>query len=210
MVEVAVKNTLNESKGTMVLSDTIFGLPVSIPIVHEVHQMQYASMRQGTAATKSKGLVRGGGRKPWRQKGTGRARAGSRRSPLWRGGGTIFGPQMRSYAYSVPRQKARLALFMALSSKVKEGNLIVLEEMTLGEVKTRSMVYLLQKLQLEQRGKILILVMQKTEDLMRASGNIPGVTFLEIRRINLDAVLKADLLLTTRRDLERFTEIWRE
>jgi large subunit ribosomal protein L4 len=210
MVEVAVKNTLNEPKGTMVLSDTIFGLPISIPIVHEVHQMQYAATRQGTAATKSKGLVRGGGRKPWRQKGTGRARAGSRRSPLWRGGGTIFGPQMRGYGYSVPRQKARLALFMALSSKVKEGNLVVLEEMTLGEVKTRSMAYLLQKLQLEQRGKILILVMQKTEELMRASGNIPGVALLEIRRINLDAVLRADLLLTTRRDLERFSEIWRE
>ncbi len=208
MIEVAVKNTLNEPKGTMGLSDAIFGVPVSLPVVHEVLQMQQASMRQGTAETKTKGFVRGGGRKPWRQKGTGRARTGSRRSPLWRGGGTIFGPQMRRYAYSVPKKKARLALLMALSSKVQEGKLVVLEEMALGEVKTRSMVYLLKKLQLE--GNTLILVAQKTEELDRVSRNLPRVHLLEVRRINLYDLLCADTLLTTRRDLERLWEVWRE
>ena len=208
MIEVSVKNTLNEPKGSIELSDAIFGVPVVPPILHEILQMQRASMRQGSAATKTKGFVRGGGKKPWRQKGTGRARAGSRRSPLWRGGGTIFGPEPRSYAYSVPKKKARLALFMALSSKVKEGKLVVLEEMTLGETKTRSMAYLLNKLQLE--GNILILVMQKTEELDRVSRNLPKVNLLEVRRINVYDLLCADTLLTTRRDLERLSEVWRE
>ncbi len=208
MIEVPVKNTLNEPKGTIGLSDAIFGVPVVTPVMHEVLQMQQACMRQGTAVTKTKGFVRGGGKKPWRQKGTGRARAGSRRSPLWRGGGTIFGPQMRSYAYSVSKKKARLALLMALSSKVAEGKLTVLEEMTLGEVKTRSMAYLLKKLQLE--GNILILVVQKTEELDRASRNLPRVHLQEVQRMNLYDLLCADTLLTTRRDLERLSEVWRE
>jgi len=208
MIEVAVKNTLNEAKGTMVLNEAIFGLPVSIPILHEVERMQSASVRQGTASTKERGFIRGGGRKPWRQKGTGRARAGSNRSPLWRGGGTTFGPHTRSYAYSIPKKKARLALCMALSSIVKDGRLVVLEEMTLGEVKTRSMVYLLNKIQLE--GKVLILVVQKTEELDRVSRNIPYVHVLEMRRVNVNDLLRADMVLTTQRDLERFSEMWRE
>ncbi len=208
MIEVAVKNILNESKGTMALNDAIFGVTVVPPVVHEALQMQQASARQGTAATKTKGFVRGGGRKPWKQKGTGRARAGSRRSPLWRGGGTTFGPEPRSYAYSIPKKKARLALFMALSSKVAEGKLIVLEELTLGEVKTRSMVYLLEKLQI--KGSVLIVVAQKTDELDRVSRNIPRVDLLEVRRINVYDLLCADTLLTTRYDLERLSEVWRE
>jgi len=208
MVEVAVKNILNEAKGTMALNEAIFGLPVSIPVLYEVEQMQRASVRQGTANTKERGFVRGGGKKPWRQKGTGRARAGSTRSPLWKGGGTTFGPHSRSYAYSVPKKKARLALCMALSSIVQEKRLVVLEEMTLGEVKTRSMVYLLNKI--EVQGKVLILVVQKTDELDRASRNIPYVHILEMRRVNVSDLLRADVVLTTQRDLERFSEMWRE
>jgi large subunit ribosomal protein L4 len=208
MIEVAVKNILNEPKGTMVLNDAIFGLPISVPILHEVEKMQSASIRQGTANTKERGFVRGGGRKPWKQKGTGRARAGSSRSPLWKGGGTTFGPHSRSYAYSVPKKKARLALCMALSSIVKEGRLIVLEEMTLGEVRSRSMACLLDKLQL--KGNILILVVQKTDDLDRASRNLPYLHLLEMRRVNLNDLLRADVVLATARDLDRFSEMWRE
>ena len=208
MIKVEVKNTLNEVKGAMGLSESIFGIPISIPVIHEVVTMQQASMRQGTAKTKTKGFVSGGGKKPWAQKGTGRARAGSRRSPIWRGGGTIFGPVPRGYAYSVPKKKARLALFMALSSKVKEGKLVVLEDFVLGEVKTRSMVHLLTKLQLE--GRILILVMQKTDELSRVSRNLPGVNLLEVHRLNLFDLICSDTLLTTQRDLERLEEVWRE
>jgi len=207
MIKVEVKNTLNEVKGAMGLSDAIFGVPISIPVIHEVVTMQKASMRQGTAQTKTKGFVSGGGKKPWAQKGTGRARAGSRRSPIWKGGGTIFGPVSRGYGYSVPKKKARLALFMALSSKVKEGNLVVLEDFVLGEVKTRSLVHLLTKLQLE--GRILIVVMQKTDELDRVSRNLPLVNLLEVRRLNPYDLICSDRVLTTQRDLERLEEVWR-
>ena len=206
MIEVAVRNKLNESKGTMALNPSIFGVAVSVPVVHEVLGMQRASQRQGTVATKTRGLVEGSGKKLWRQKGTGRARMGSRRSPIWKGGGTVFGPLPRSYAYSVPKKKARLALYMALSSKIQEGKLCILDEITLGEVKTRSMAYLLKQLQLT--GKILILVMQKTEELDRASRNLPNVQLLDSRRVNLYDLLHADTILTTQRDLERLSEVW--
>ena len=105
MLEVDVRNSHNEKTGTVALDAQVFGSPVLPELLHEVVLMQRASMRQGTAATKTKGYVRGGGRKPWRQKGTGRARAGSIRSPIWRGGGTVFGPTPRSYAYSIPKKK---------------------------------------------------------------------------------------------------------
>jgi len=208
MIKVDVKNTLNEVKGAMGLSEAIFGVPVSIPVVHEVVTMQQASMRQGTAKTKTKGFISGGGKKPWAQKGTGRARAGSSRSPIWRGGGTTFGPQPRGYGYSLPKKKARLALFMALSDKVKEGKLVVLEELVLGEVKTRSMVHLLTKLQL--KGRILIMVTQATDELDRTSRNLPGVDLIEVRRLNVYDLVCADTVLTTQRDLERLEEVWRE
>ncbi len=208
MIKVDVKNTLNEVKGAIGLNEAIFGVAISIPVVHEVVTMQQASMRQGTAQTKTKGFVRGGGKKPWAQKGTGRARAGSRRSPIWRGGGTTFGPISRGYGYSLPKKKARLALFMALSSKVKEGKLVVLEDFVFGEVKTRSMVHLFTKLQLE--GKILIVVNQATDELDRMSRNLPSVDLIEVRRLNPYDLICADTVLTTQRDLERLEEVWRE
>ncbi len=208
MIKVNVKNRLNEVKGEMSLSEAIFGTPISIPVIHEVVTMQQASMRQGTAQTKTKGFVSGGGKKPWAQKGTGRARAGSRRSPIWRGGGTTFGPISRGYGYSLPKKKARLALFMALSSKVKEGKLIVLEDLVLGEVKTRSMVHLLTKLQLE--GRILIVVNQVTDELDRVSRNIPMVDLLDVRGLNVYDLICSDTVLTTQSDLERLEEVWRE
>ncbi len=208
MVKVEVKNTLNEVKGEMGLSESIFGVPISIPVIHEVVTMQQASMRQGTAQTKTKGFVSGGGKKPWAQKGTGRARAGSKRSPIFRGGGTIFGPVSRGYGYSVPKKKARLALFMALSSKVKEGKLVVLEDLALGETKTRSMVHLLTKLQLQ--GRIMILVTHATYELDRVSRNLPKVDLLEVCRLNPYDLICSDIVLTTQRDLERLEEVWRE
>jgi large subunit ribosomal protein L4 len=208
MIEVQVKNSLNEVKGVHGLNEDIFGVAVSIPVLHEIVTMQQAAMRQGTAQTKTKGFVSGGGKKPWAQKGTGRARAGSRRSPIWRGGGTIFGPISRTYGYSIPKKKARLALFMALSSKVQEGKLVVLEDLVLGEVKTRSMVHLLDTLGL--KGNTLIVVMQKTDELDRASRNLPEVDLLDIKRLNVLDLLRSDTLLTTQRDLERLEEVWRE
>jgi large subunit ribosomal protein L4 len=206
MPEVEVKNNNNEKTGTLALDEPIFGVKVSKPLLHEVVQMQLASKRQGTAATKTRGLVSGGGKKPWKQKGTGRARAGSSRSPIWRGGGTTFGPVPRDYSYSSPKKKARAALFAALSSKVQEGRLVILEDLAFGEPKTKSMVHLIGKLHLE--GKILLVVSQKEEMLDRVTRNLPSVKVLEVRQLNVYDLLLADTLLTTRRDIARLIEIW--
>ncbi|MFQ5781247.1 MAG: 50S ribosomal protein L4, partial [Nitrospiria bacterium] len=175
-------------------------------LLHEAVQMQLASRRQGAAATKTKGMVRGGGKKPWRQKGTGRARAGSSRSPLWRGGGAVFGPLPRSYAYRLPKKKSRAALFFALSSKVQEGRLVVLEALEFTEMKTRSMIHLLQKLEL--KGKILIVTSQRQEDLSRITRNLPNVHLVEVRQLNVYDLVLADTLLTTQRDVTRLVEVW--
>ncbi len=206
MLEVDVKNSHNEKTGTVTLDAQVFGAPVVPELLHEVVQMQRASMRQGTAATKTKGKVRGGGKKPWRQKGTGRARAGSTRSPIWRGGGTTFGPRPRSYAYSIPKKKARKALFSALSSKVAEGALVVLEEWSFSEVKTRAMLRLMDKLALS--GRVLIAVSQKDDDLVRMSANLPNVKLVEIRNLDVYSLLLNETLLITQRDLARLVETW--
>lgn len=206
MPEVDIKNHHNEKTGSMALDDRVFGGKVSRPLLHEAVQLQLASRRQGTAATKTKGLIRGGGKKPWKQKGTGRARAGSNRSPLWRGGGTVFGPTPRSYAYSMPKKKARAALFSALASKVQEEGLIVLEEFAFTEIKTRSMALLLKKLELA--GRILVVTSQKQDDLNRMIRNLPSVHVVEVRQLNVYDLIMADTLLTTQRDIARLVEVW--
>ncbi|HIE64828.1 MAG: 50S ribosomal protein L4 [Nitrospira sp.] len=206
MPEVEIKNHHNKKTGSMPLDDRVFGGKVSKPLLHEAVQLHLASRRQGTAATKTKGLIRGGGRKPWKQKGTGRARAGSNRSPLWRGGGTVFGPRPRSYAYSMPKKKARAALYSALASKVQEEGLVVLEEFIFTEAKTRTMALLLKKLDLS--GRILVLTSQKQDDLNRMIGNLPNVHLLEVRQLNVYDLILADTLLTTQRDISRLVEVW--
>ncbi len=204
--EIEIVNQHNEKTGTVALDEQIFCAEVSPALIHEVVQMQLASMRQGNASTKTKGLVRGGGKKPWRQKGTGRARAGSNRSPIWRGGGTIFGPSPRSYSYSMPKKKARKALYAALSSKVHEQKLVVIEEWAFSEVKTRSMVHLLDRLQLG--GIILIAVSQIEDDFGRVTRNLPNVNVVEIRNLNVYALMRADTLMVSQRDIARLTEVW--
>lgn len=206
MLEVDIRNNHNEKTGTLTLDEQIFGAPVNTALLHEVVQMQRASLRQGTASTKTKGLVRGGGKKPWRQKGTGRARAGSSRSPIWRGGGITFGPRPRSYAYSLPKKKARKALYSVLSSKVEEGTLFVLEEWVFSEVKTKSMMHLLQKLDLS--GRVLIAVSQKEEGMDRMSRNLPGVKLMEIRNLDVYSLILNETLLITQRDIARLVEVW--
>lgn len=206
MPEIKVVNQHNEKTGSIVLDEQIFGAPVSPSLLHEVVRMQLAAMRQGNAATKTKGLVRGGGKKPWRQKGTGRARAGSNRSPLWRGGGTTFGPTPRSYAYSMPKKKARKALYSALSSVVSEGQLVVLEEWAISETKTRSMAHLLQTLELKKN--VLIAVSQVEDDFDRVTRNLPYVTVVELRHLNVYGLIRAEKLLISQRDVVRLAEVW--
>ena len=140
MPTVAVYDMANKKVGDIELSEEIFSVEINEGLVHQAVVMQMASWRLGTHDTKTRADVRGGGRKPWRQKGTGRARAGSRRSPLWRGGGTIFGPHPRNYAFTMPRKQRRLALKCVLTDKLNEGNLIVLDKLDFDEPKTKKFV----------------------------------------------------------------------
>jgi large subunit ribosomal protein L4 len=209
MPDVEVRNLNNEKVGTLTLDEKVFGMqidPRGIGLVHEAVTMQLASRRQGTACTKTRGLIRGGGKKPWKQKGTGRARAGSIRSPLWRGGGTTFGPMPRSYAYAFPKKKGRKSLHLLLSDKVHNGRLIVVEEIELSEPKTKLLARSLAKLDLH--GTVLILSAQQNEKLDRASRNLPGVKLLDVRNLNPYDLIRHDYVLLGRRDLARLVEVW--
>ncbi len=195
-----VINLTSEKKGTVNLDDRFFGVTVRSSLLHEAIVMQLANQRQGTASTKTRGEVRGGGKKPWRQKGTGRARAGSIRSPLWRGGGIVFGPRPRTYIQHLPKQKMRAALYGALTMKVKEGSLKVVEDLSLSESKTKALVAVLKGLQLE--GKTLILADNPSPELKRSAENLPRVTVQDLAHLNLYDVLRHDHLLMKRQDLE--------
>ena len=164
-----------------------------------------ASRRKGTADTKRRGEVRGSTRKPWRQKGTGRARAGSRRSPLWRKGGVVFGPHPRDYAYSLPRKVRRLALRSALSSKVLNGDLIVLDNLILAQPKTKDIVEILDNLQVER--KALIVTIDNNEIVGKSARNIPGVKPLGANNLNVYDILLHDKLVMTRDAVARVEEV---
>jgi len=206
MPTIGVKNANNETVGEIALSDAVFGAEVSASLLHEIVLMQQASRRQGTASTKTRGFVSGGGKKPWKQKGTGRARAGSSRSPLWRGGAVVFGPLPRDYAYSVPKKKARAALFSALSSKVQEGKVVVLDALAFPETKTKHMAALLSGLQLS--GTVLVVTPESDEAIARVSRNLPNARVLEVSRLNVYDLLSAESLLMTRAGAEAITAYW--
>jgi large subunit ribosomal protein L4 len=154
--------------------------------------MQLANRRAGTAATKSKGWVRGGGKKPWRQKGTGRARAGSIRSPLWVGGGTIFGPQPRDYSFRMPRKARKEALLSALSLKNRDGKIIVVDKLDLEEAKTKLMAKALEELKVTSA---LIVISQPDEKIERSSRNIPGVKVLRVEGLNVYDLVRYEHLI---------------
>lgn len=199
--------TMSRGKaGSVELDPKVFGVRVKPEVVHEVLVMQLASRRQGTAATKEKGDVSGGGKKPWKQKGSGRARAGSSRSPLWRGGGTTFGPHPRRYGYRIPSRKSRLALHGALSAKVAAGDLVVLEQLQVEPVKTKTISMMVKGLGLE--GRVLVVVDQPSDALQRAARNHPGVEVLPLAALNLYDVLRHRYLVTTKADLPRWSERW--
>lgn len=176
-----------DSQGQVVrqaeLPESVFGVEVRDHLLHEAVQYQLARRRQGTAHTKNRSAVRGGGRKPWRQKGTGRARAGSRRSPLWRGGGTVFGPMPRSYAYSMPKKKRRAALCGALSMKVQDNAFRVIERFEVGEPKTREVVSLIKNF--TEEPKVLLLVGEADQALHLSARNIQQVKVLPVVGLNV-------------------------
>lgn len=196
---------LNRRKvGAVELRPGIFGVEIKGPVLHEVVLMQQAGRRQGTAATKTRGLVSGTGKKPYKQKHTGRARAGSLRSPLWRHGGTVFGPLQRDYGYTMPKYKVRGAVRSALTAKIQEGALTVLEDFPESDGKTKTLAAMLKMLGLT--GKTLIVAGGDQEWLRRAAANLPLATVVSPEGINVRDLLLHDAILVARRDLSRLEE----
>jgi len=171
------------------LSDAVFGAEVNEAILYDVVRMQMASRRSGTASTKRRHDVSGGGRKPWRQKGTGRARVGTIRSPLWRGGGIVFGPAPRSYAYKVSKKVRRLALMSALSMKVREGRILILKDFPMDEIKTKRFKEIIDRLGLKKA----LLVSDKSNPILeKSSRNIQGIKLIRSEGINVYDLLNYD------------------
>ncbi len=185
------------------LKDEVFGVKARPHLLHQVVTMQLNNRRAGTASTKTRGVVRGSGRKPWRQKGTGRARAGSIRSPLWNGGGTTFGPQPRDYSYRLPKKARREALLSALSVKNRDGKIVVVEKLELAEAKTKLMRKMLEELQIKT---VLIVIPQSDEKLERSAKNLPTVKVLRAEGLNVYDLLRYEYLILTEESLRLLEE----
>ena len=192
----ALYTSAGEAIGEVALDPAVFGIEPNVAVMHQVVTAQLAAARSGTADTKTRGEVRGGGKKPWRQKGLGRARQGSTRSPQWRGGGTVFGPHPRSYRQRTPKKMRRLALRSALSARAAEGQVKVVESFDWAEPKTKQAVALLKAM--EVSGKTLVVLGKGDEVAARSLGNLPQVVLTETNRLATYDVLWADTLIFTR------------
>lgn len=203
MSTVNIVNTKNESVGEIELNDDVFNREVKEYILHEVVRMQRAAKRAGNACTKTRVEVRGGGRKPWKQKGTGRARAGTIRSPLWRGGGVAFGPKPRDYSFKLNRKVKQQAVSMALSARFQEGNLIVLDDFTLDQIKTKDFVKIMSILDVDNG---IIVTDNASEKLTKSSHNVNGYKVMSSEGLNVYDLLlhkKVILLQPTIKKLEK-------
>lgn len=192
MPVVSVYDIEKNKVAEVALNDAVFGAEVNRDVIYEVVRMQMAAKRQGTHDTKERGEISGGGKKPWRQKGTGRARVGTTRSPLWRGGGTVFGPTPRDYSFSVPKKVRRLALISALSMKLQQEKLLVLRDIPLAEVKTKKFKEVLDRFGLK---KVLVVIDRSNEALEKSSRNLPDVKMMRCEGINVYDLLKYDSLV---------------
>ena len=206
MPTVDVLDIHKRKGGSVELRDGVFSVGADAPLVHTAVVMQQACARQGTASTLRRGEVSGSGKKPWKQKGTGRARAGSIRSPLWRHGGTVFGPRPRSYAFAIPKKKYRIALQSALSAKLAEGGIVIVSALALEEPKTRLLAKVL--VQLGLTGKTLIVMGEGRTDLERAARNLRDVKLVKPEELNVYDVLRYDSIVIPERELLRVHEVW--
>ena len=203
-MELDVVDTKNQKIGSFQVSDDVFCTNVNEHLLHEVIVMQLANRRRGTASTKIRDEVRGGGSKPWSQKGTGRARAGSSRSPLWRGGGVVFGPKPRSYSYKVPKKIRKTALKAALSLKVKNNDIIVLDKLEPKFTKTKEVANLLKDLNVFE--KALFLIEQENRDLQLAARNLPNASVLNLVGLNVYDLLYSSKLILTQGAVSKIEE----
>jgi large subunit ribosomal protein L4 len=208
-MQIDVVNQQNEKVGSLDLRDEVFGGRVKVDLIHESVVRANAAERRGTHATKNRALVSGSGKKPWRQKGTGRARVGEIRNPLWRKGGTVFGPQPRSYEYQLPRKVEKGALRAALTQKLQDGTVTVVEALTVAEVKTKAAADMLKRLGIDggKSGKKVLLVDVKPEDkLVLSVRNIEGVRLLASNRLSARDVMDTRRVVLTRAALEKLQE----
>jgi len=203
---VDVVDSKKKKVGSVDLPDEVFGCKPHGSLVHEAVVMQRACDRQGTASTLRRGEVSGSGKKPWKQKHTGRARAGSLRSPVWRHGGTVFGPKPRSYAFGMPRKKYRAALQSVLSAKVSEGNVVVVSELSIAEAKTKLLANLLAQLGIT--GTALLVIADAQSHVVQAGKNLSGVTVLRPEELNVYDVLRCHSLVIPQSELDRVKEVW--
>ncbi|ALS26175.1 50S ribosomal protein L4 [Paenibacillus cisolokensis] len=205
MPKVAVFNVSGSQVGEVELSDAVFGIQPNVHVLHSAVVLQQAAERQGTHKTKGRSEVRGGGRKPWKQKGTGRARQGSIRAPQWVGGGTVFGPTPRSYGFKLPKKVRRLAIKSALSSKVIDNEIIVLDQLTMAQPKTKEFSAILNNLKADR--KALVVTAEYNDNVALSARNIPGVKFVAADGINVLDVLAHDKLIITKEAVEKVQEV---
>ena len=203
-MQIDVVNQQNEKIGSLDLSDEVFGGRVKTDLIHQSVIRSNAAERRGTHATKTRAMVSGSGKKPWRQKGTGRARVGEIRNPLWRKGGTTFGPQPRSYEYQLPKKVEKGALRAALTQKLRDGEVTVVEALTVGEIKTRGAAEMLKRLGVE--GKALLVDVKPEDKLSLSVRNIDGVRVLASNRVSARDVINTRRVVLTRAAIEKLQE----
>ena len=206
MAKIEVKNIKNEKTKDLTLDAKVFGIEPNDVVLKKAIDLQLAASRQGTAKTKTRSEVSGGGRKPWRQKGTGRARQGSIRAPQWIKGGIALGPKPRSYKYTVNKKERQLAVKSVLSSKVLENELVVVDSLPLNDIKTKEMVKALSNLKVE--GKALIMLPEKNEKVQKSARNIEGVKTTLVETINVYDLLKYNKLVVTLDTVKKLEEVY--
>ena len=205
MANVSVYNMEGNEVGTLELNDAVFGVEVNEHLVHLAVVAQLANKRQGTQKAKTRSEVSGGGRKPWRQKGTGHARQGSTRAPQWTGGGVVFAPVPRDYSFKMNRKEKRTALKSALTSRVQENKLIVVDELKFDEIKTKKFAEVLKNLNLD---KALVVLNENDEKVVMSAKNIPTVKTTQINTINVYDVLKYNTVVLTKAAAESIEEVY--
>ncbi len=206
MPKVDILNVSGQRVGELELNDSIFGVEVNQHVLYEAVKNYLANQRQGTQSAKTRAEVRGGGKKPFRQKGTGRARQGSVRAPNHVGGGIVFAPKPRDYSYKLPKKVKRLAMKSALSSKVENGEIIILDELTIDAPKTKDMMNILKNI--NAASKALIVSSEKNDNLYRSARNIKGVNTAQVNTLNVYDILKYDSLIVTKEAVQKIEEVY--
>lgn len=205
MANVKVLNMSGSEVGSVELNDSIFAVEVNEHVMHQAVVQYLANQRQGTKNTKTRAEVRGGGRKPWRQKGTGRARQGSIRSPQWTGGGVVFAPKSRDYSFKLNKKVKRLALKSALSSKLNDEKIVVLDELKLDQIKTKEMKNVLNNIKV---SKALVVLEEGNKNVVLSARNIPNIKTASAGTINVYDILKYDTLVVTKQAVQKIEEVY--